>query len=802
MTDKIDNKKVPQDKLPQQESGFNPMVILTLLKENWYYILIGIILAFIIARFYIGHTLPSFRVSATILINQEEERTLGNNEELLQGMGLPGGMRNLDNQIMILTSKSLTDRALEELKFETEFFYKTFRNRLPIYPEKPVRIILDEDNALPRDTEFSISYMGNNLFIFESEADHIEFQKQALFGETFESPWGNIRIECAEPEWFSGSEYEKFYFVTRSRSSLINYFNRRINVELLSRSGSILEVSMVGTNITRDVDFINKLLEVFQDISLDKKNNEALRRIQFIDEQIVGISDSLLITENRLQDFRSANRVMDLSAQGEAIIEELTRLENERATLNLEADYYDYLADYLAKDVTQELPIVPISMGINDPGLTRLVENLADQQGQLSNEGIGEKNPMTNVLEQRIQSTKDALLETLNGLRRANSLARSENQEQIGRVNRQASALPGTERQLLGIERQFRLNDELYTFLLETRAEQQMQKASNTADSEIIDPAIENFSYRVAPNPIRIYFVALFAGSGIPFLIIFLAFMLNKKLKEEDVQKIKSIPIVGNIPHSPSKKNTVVFDYPNSGVAEAYRMLRSKLQFYTQGDATASVTLITSSMPKDGKTHTAINLASVYSLLGKKTILVGFDLRKPRIFEDFDLNNEKGISTWLIGNDKLEDIIQETSHENLSIITAGPVPPNPSELTARDKTRELFQLLKKKYDYIIVDSSPIGFISDTVHIAAQADVCLLVVRPGQTLRDMLDTTLKEMSANGFNGVGLVLNDIQSDKKHYGDKYGYTKERKKIKWITSGKSKFNPFNRKNKETQPA
>ena len=476
MTNIDDNKKGPQGKLPQQESGFNPILILTLLKDKWYYIILGLILAFILARFYIGHTLPVYRVSASILINQIEERTLGMNEEILQGMGLPGGMRNLDNQIMILTSKSLTKKALEDLPFEIDFYYKTFRNRLSLYPEKPVKIKFNDENTLPLDTEFSITYLGNNRFTMKCENDYYEFQKTALFNEVIESQWGDFRVECTDPEWFNYNGDEEFHFVLNSNTSLIDYFNNRVRVDLLSRSGSILEVGIQGTNVTRDVDFVNKLLEVFQNISLDKKNTEALRRIQFIDEQIVGISDSLLITENKLQDFRSANRVMDLSAQGQAIIDELTRLEGERGGLNLVADYYDYLADYLAKDITQELPIVPISMGIEDPGLTRLVENLADLQGQLTNEGIGEKNPMQNLLAQRIRSTKDALLETLNGLRRANSLARSENQEQISRVNRQAAALPGTERQLLGIERQFRLNDELYTFLLETRAEHQMQK--------------------------------------------------------------------------------------------------------------------------------------------------------------------------------------------------------------------------------------------------------------------------------------------------------------------------------------
>jgi capsular exopolysaccharide synthesis family protein len=182
-------------------------------------------------------------------------------------------------------------------------------------------------------------------------------------------------------------------------------------------------------------------------------------------------------------------------------------------------------------------------------------------------------------------------------------------------------------------------------------------------------------------------------------------------------------------------------------------------------------------MPGEGKTFTAINLASVYSLLGKRTILIGFDLRKPRIFEDFNLSNEKGVSTWLIGRDKLEDIIQKTRFENLSVISAGPIPPNPSELTSLDKSDELFKSLKDKYDYIIVDSSPIGIVSDTYHLASLSDACLLVVRPGQTLRDMLGTTLSEISISKIKGMSLIINDIQSDNKYtYGDKYGYTSEK--------------------------
>jgi capsular exopolysaccharide synthesis family protein len=721
--------------------------------------------------------MPLYRVSSTILINEESENQSINNEQLLNGLGLPGGLRKMDNQIMILSSRALTERALKELPFQIEYYYKTVRNSIPIYPEIPIQVLSNSRIPLPMDVEFSVTYMGNNMFSLDSESDYYVLHKQATFGQPIEIQDGNFRIELKDGEWFNKIKDKKLYFTIYSQTNLINYFHSRLGVELLSRQGSIIRISMVGKNMAKDVVFLNKLADIFQKNSLNKKNLEAERRIQFIDDQLVGITDSLVITENKLQQFRSSNRVMDLSAQGQAIITQVTLLENERARLSLEADYYDYLSNYLAKDASGEAPIVPITMGITDSGLSRLVTELADLQGQLSSRGGGEMNPLQNLLTQRVRSAKDALRETLNGLRRANSLAVSENQKRISKVNSQASALPVTERQLLGIERKFKLNDQLYTFLLETRAEQQMQKASNMADSEVIDPADEATANIVSPSQSKIYFVGLFAGFGIPFSIIFLFFLFDKKLKDEDINMITDIPVVGNIPHNTEKTNTVVFDYPNSVIAEAYRLLRSRMQFFVK-DTKAPVILITSSMPEDGKTFTAINLASVYSLLGKKTILVGFDLRRPKIFKDFDLNNEKGISTWLIGKDNLEDIIKETSFENLSVISAGPVPPNPSELTSLEKTEELLKLLKERYDYILIDSSPIGIVSDTIHLASLVDSCLLVVRPKNTIKDMLKKAIEEIKINDFKGVSLVINDIQSDSKHYGygEKYGYTNDK--------------------------
>jgi capsular exopolysaccharide synthesis family protein len=465
---------------------------------------------------------------------------------------------------------------------------------------------------------------------------------------------------------------------------------------------------------------------------------------------------------------------MDLSAQGQVIIDQAMSLENQKARLGVEANYYNYLAVYLAKDNVGQAPIAPATMGITDPGLTKLVSDLADLQSQFYSKSLGEKNPLQSQLAQRLRNTKEALRETLNGVIRSNNMAMNEITEQIRTVNAQASALPVTERQLLGIERKYKLNDELYTFLLEKRAGAQIQKASNLADNEVIDSS-EAVALPVKPKKPLIYFFALIAGIGIPLLWILITDALNNKVREdEDIKKITDIPIIGHIPHSLGKKNTVVLDEPNSHTAEAFRSLRSKMQFFTKETKTP-VILITSTMPEEGKTFSAINLASVFSLMGKKTVLVGFDLRKPKIFTDFDLGNDRGVSTWLIGKDVLEDIIKETSYANLYIIPAGPVPPNPSELTVLEKTDELIRLLRERYECIIIDSSPIGTVSDSFHLATLADTCILIVRQNMTFKNLLDSTIKELKISDIRSLSLVMNDLgpEYNRYGYGGRYGYS-----------------------------
>jgi tyrosine-protein kinase Etk/Wzc len=771
-----------QRKRPQQEEVIDLKKIFHLIINSWVYFVISIIVALLVAYIYIACYIPTYRVSATLLINDEKKLPSMGSDQLFEGFGLGSGTKNLDNQVMILSSRALIGRTLDELPFYTECYHRGLFNTITLYPNPSIRIVPEKVDSLPFNIEFVFKYLDNDKFSIDSKTkSSIVLHTKASFGETIKTPKGSFRIELSPGNLSYDYASQKIYFIFHSRNSLVDRYVKRLKVERESKTGTTLRISLEGTNKEMDIEFLNRLAEIFLNNSLDKKNQEAIRTVQFIDDQLIGISDSLVITENKLQSFRSKNRVMNLSAQGQVIIDQSMSLENQKARLGIEANYYDYLSEYLAKDNVGQVPITPATMGITDPGLTKLVADLAELQGQFYSKSLGEKNPLQSQLAQKVRNIKESLKEILNGVKRSNNLAMNEISDQIRTVNAQATALPVTERQLLGIERKYKLNDQLYTFLLEKRAGAQIQKASNMPDNEIIDTSNADM-VPVKPKKQIIYLIALMGGLSFPLFWILIIDIFNNKVKgDDDIKRIADIPIAGHIPHSLNKKNIIVFDEPDSRVAEAFRLLRSRMQFFTK-EANSPIILITSTMPSEGKTFTAINLASAYSLIGKKTVIVGFDLRKPKIYNDFGIDNNHGISSWLIGNDSLEDIIKATHFENLSIISAGPIPPNPSELIASNKTEELLKLLKKKYEYIIIDSAPIGTVSDTFHISTFADTCILVVRPKTTLKYLLEDTIKELQSSDIKSLSVVMNDYgpEYNRLGYGGKYSYNYEKDKVK----------------------
>ena len=762
---------------------------LLLMFRNWYYYLAAILLFGGGAYFYLSQTFPMYSTQALVLIEEEDNTPT---QDILEGFSMRPGVQNLENQILVLQSYSIVRRAIEELPFEIDVYKKGFLSQSSYYPLSPLKIEAGS-KGLPSGIEFIFQYMGDDEFrISTPSKSELELDTIIPFGTEFVLDQGSFTIFPVlelNDVYMSG---DKIFFRFFEKDDLAETFTKRMMVENATRDGSIVRLSIEGTNRTKGLVFLNKVTEVFIENNLEKKNLEAKRIIDFIEEQVGDVQTDLTLTENRLQEFRSANRIMDVSAQTQQIIDQAVVLENEKARLSLERNYFDYLERYLNDEDSEKRLVAPAAMGIEDPNLTNLIAEYSGLQAEYFSSGVGERNPFQGQLDMRISNIKQSIKETLDGIMMANQLERDENERSINSLNARASSLPAKEQQLLGFQREFNLNNVLYTFLLERRAEAQIQKASNAPDHEIVDRA--RLVGLVSPIPGNIYAISLSLALILPtiVLLLFSSVFQNVITCEEDVNLITKVPVIAQFPHSRLNYYTIVLTDPSSNISESFRSLRNRMEFFTR-DLKSPVILVSSSIPSEGKTFSATNLASVYSLAGVKTLLVGLDLRRPTLAKGFALEDKSGLTEYLIGKKTLEQIIHKTSYENLDVMPSGPIPPNPGELSGSAMAKDMFTELRSKYDCIIVDSPPVGVVSDIYNIASIADAMLLVVRHGYTKKNALSTTVTEVESYGINGLSILINDVKLTGTSYRYAYKYKYEyqvntpkkfKRYIPWIKS------------------
>ncbi|MBK6963883.1 MAG: polysaccharide biosynthesis tyrosine autokinase [Bacteroidales bacterium] len=518
---------------------------------------------------------------------------------------------------------------------------------------------------------------------------------------------------------------------------------------------------------------------------MKKKNRIAINTVKFIDSQISEVSDSLTFAESKLQNFRTSNRVTDISFQGQQSLERMNQLESERALLVMQKKYYDYIRGYFERNTDLSDLIAPSSMNVQDRILNQMIPELItlnSERTNLLNQG-NIKNLRLNTIEVQIANLKKTIIENINSNAATTEIALQDINNRAAKISAEMSRLPSTERQLVGIERTFKLNDAIYTFLLQKRSEAQIARASNAPDYEVIDPARYITAYQTFPKRKLILILGGLLGFLVPFLLIILKDFLNTKISNKrDVESLTSLPILGHVFHNESKNKIVISETVNSPISESFRSIRTNLQFYAK-DNEKQILLVTSSYSGEGKSFISQNLAAAYALFGKRTLLMGFDLRRPKLFKDFNLSNQKGISTVLINQSSIEEIIQKTKIHNLDYISAGPIPPNPLELIASSKTEELILELKKKYDYIIIDSPPIGVVSDAYLLMGFSDVNLYVIRQGFTQKEAFSNNISHLTQKNIKHVCVVINDVKAKglAYDYGYEYTYYSEDNKKPW---------------------
>lgn len=757
--------------------------------KYWYLFVIAIILSLAVAYLFNRFTKPTYKVSTTILIKDEKSAF---DAQALLGLGNLQNAQSIENEIGVLKSRALITRAIRSQNFDISYFTEENFIIRELYDEAPFTVLFDTLNPQPAGLRFNIVIKNDREYTISTEGEFassyffthirrdlpitetINVNGKYTFGQEVKGKHHNFKIVLNNN--FQGGKHlnSDMFFVFNKIEDLTKEFSEFL-IEPINREASIVKISLQSNNVQKASDFLNALTTEYLERSLERKNQIATNTILFIDEQLLGITDSLEIAESDLQQFRTTNDVMDLNFQSQQVFQTMEDLETQKAELIVKNQYYNYLSDYLKSNRNDLTGLtVPSSMGIEDPVLSRLITDLTTlyaERGE-ARQMAKEKNPIISSFDQRIDVNKRTLAENIKNIINTSNIAIRDIDRRINAMSGKINQLPTTQRMLFGIERKFKLNDAIYTFLLEKRSDAQITRASNMPDNEVLDIADPLEMTPVTPKRTLNYTIALLIGVILPIGYIFGKDYLNDKLMDKkDIEKITSLPIVGNIIHSSKNSKLVVAEFPKSAIAESFRLIRTNLQYFTK-NKDKQVILITSAMVNEGKTFTAMNVASIFALYGKRTLIIGFDLRKPKIYHDFGLSNTTGISSYLINKSILQEIIQKTSLENLDFIAAGPIPPNPAELIASPKNDELINQLKQMYDYIIIDTPPVGIVTDAYLLMKHSDVNVFVTRQGFTVKRIFETIISDIEKRELKDITILMNDVKYENNSYG--YGYGK----------------------------
>lgn len=762
---------------PFEEDSIDFKRYISLFINNWYWFVISLFIALSIAYSINRWSEEVFTVSSTLLIKDDQNTSLAN---IFPGSDAFRNQQNVNNEIGVLKSFNLNYRVMRDLPdFYIDYVKIGKRNIAESrqYKDSPFLVLYSSLQNQITGKIVKIRILSDEKYRLEINGN-TKFQKELTFGQRFHEMGFDFVIELRDGGnfVFDPDDSNKYYFYFNGLQSLANRYRSKLSISPVSEEASLVTLSTTGNSLEQEVDYLNKLMDVYLEFGLDFKNETAVKTISFIEEQLGVISDSLQIAEKALENFRLTNRLIDISTEGTIVKEKLKQIDDQKTSLQLQENYFSYLKEYIESKTENEDIVAPSVMEIIDPTLVRLVGELSEQQKEKQRLSMNLDRNMEplRLLEAGIARTRNAISENIkSGLQ---NIGRTKNDLEIDlkNVEREIRLLPSTERQLINIQRKFDINNTVYTFLLEKRAEASIARASNVSDNRIIDYAGYHSASQIRPRKAKNFRMAFLLGILFPFGGILLLDILNNKIIDrKDIERRTSVPLVGYISHNSLQTDLPVAENPGSTLSESFRSVRTSLKYFLK-EKDCKVISVSSTISAEGKTFISTNLATIIAMSDKKVLLVGLDLRKPRIHKIFGIDNQIGISTFLIGEEGFDNIIFKTKVDNLWYAPSGPVPPNPAELIDSELMVTFFEKAKKQFDYIIIDTPPVAIVTDALLVEPFTDFYLFVVRQRYSLKNTIDL-IEEIRKNGsIKSMGIVINDISlSGYYGYGLRYGYS-----------------------------
>ena len=759
---------------------------------HWPWFVGAVVACLIAAWVYLHMSTPVYNISATVLIKDDKKGGSAGMLSGLESLGLDGmisSSQNIDNEIEVLRSKTIVKEVVEDLGLYISY---TDEDEFPsrnIYKTSPVQVSLtpQEADLLEEPMIVKMALQPQGSMDVTVKIDDDEYQKHfEKLPAVFPTDKGTLAFFLTPDSVLSSKktleETTDLEKTTRNITATINkpltvakWCCKNMTIEPTSKTTSVAVISLKNSNVQRGKDFINKLLEMYNINTNNDKNEVAQKTAEFINERISIISKELGSTEKDLESFKRGAGITDLTSDAQIALTGSAEYEKKRVENQTQINLLQDLQKYMRNEGYE---VLPSNIGLQDVNLAAAINRYNDvlvERKRLLRTST-ENNPTIINLDTSISAMKENVQVSLDRVLRGLFITKADLDREANRYSRRISEAPGQEREFVSIARQQEIKAGLYLMLLQKREENAITLAATANNAKIIDDAIADDA-PVSPRSKITYLIALILGVGIPVGVIYLLELTKFKIEgRADVEKLTSAPIVGDIPLTDEKQGAIaVFENQNNLMSETFRNVRTNLQFMLGNDK--KVILVTSTVSGEGKSFISGNLAISLSLLGKKVVIVGLDIRKPGLNKVFNISKrEQGITQYLANPEKnLMDLVQLSDvSKNLYILPGGTVPPNPTELLARDGLDKAIETLKKNFDYVILDTAPVGMVTDTLLIGRVADLSVYVCRADYTRKNEYTLINELIDGNKLPNLCTVINGLDLKKRKYGYYYGYGK----------------------------
>lgn len=759
---------------------------------HWPWFVGAVVACLIAAWVYLHVSTPVYNISATVLIKDDKKGGSAGMLSGLESLGLDGmisSSQNIDNEIEVLRSKTIVKEVVEDLGLYISY---TDEDEFPsrnMYKTSPVQVSLtpQEADLLEEPMIVKMALQPQGSMDVTVKIDDDEYQKHfEKLPAVFPTDKGTLAFFLTPDSVLSSKrtseETTASEKTTRNITATINkplavakWCCKNMTIEPTSKTTSVAVISLKNSNVQRGKDFINKLLEMYNINTNNDKNEVAQKTAEFINERIGIISKELGSTEKDLESFKRGAGITDLTSDAQIALTGSAEYEKKRVENQTQINLLQDLQKYMQNEGYE---VLPSNIGLQDLNLAAAINRYNDvlvERKRLLRTST-ENNPTIINLDTSISAMKENVQVSLGRVLRGLFITKADLDREASRYSRRISEAPGQEREFVSIARQQEIKAGLYLMLLQKREENAITLAATANNAKIIDEAIADDA-PVAPRSKITYLIALILGVGIPVGVIYLLELTKFKIEgRADVEKLTSAPIVGDIPLTDEKQGAIaVFENQNNLMSETFRNVRTNLQFMLGNGK--KVILVTSTVSGEGKSFISGNLAISLSLLGKKVVIVGLDIRKPGLNKVFNISKrEQGITQYLANPEKnLMDLVQLSDvSKNLYILPGGTVPPNPTELLARDGLDKAIETLKKNFEYVILDTAPVGMVTDTLLIGRVADLSVYVCRADYTRKNEYTLINELIDGNKLPNLCTVINGLDLKKRKYGYYYGYGK----------------------------